>query len=191
MGMPAVSADADVSDAALIRAARNDVAWAREALFRRHASLVSGMAFRLLGRDEGVDDLIQETFAQALSSLHRLESPETFPSWLGSIVVRTASKMLRHRQVLRRLGLFSATPVDMDELIARTAPPDASAELRAIYRVVDALPAKLRVTLILHRVEGATLEEVARMTRTSLSTAKRRLWEAESRLDRAFRQEPV
>lgn len=189
--MPAVSVDADVSDAALIRAARAGDGWAQETLFRRHASLVSGMAFRLLGRDDGVDDLIQETFAQALSSLHRLESPETFSTWLGSIVVRTASKMLRHRQVLRRLGLASAPEVDMDALIARTVPPDAAAELRAIYRVVDALPAKLRVPLILHRVEGATLEEVARMTRTSLSTAKRRLWEAESRLDRAFGREPA
>jgi RNA polymerase sigma-70 factor, ECF subfamily len=178
--------DPDVSDVVLVRAAQDGAPWAQEALFKRYASMVSGLAFRLLGRDDGVDDLIQETFAQALAGLHRLQTPETFGSWLGSIVVRTASKVLRTRRLLRRLGFGVGEAIDVEALVSPTAPPDAAAELRAIYRTVEGLPPKLRVPLVLRRVEGATMEEIARMTGTSLSTAKRRLFEAESRLDKAL-----
>lgn len=183
---PAAGPRVDASDAALIEAARTGASWAQEALFRRYASLVSGLAFRLLGRDDGVDDLIQETFAQALTSLRRLNTPETFPAWLSAIVVRTAHKVLRHRRLLRRLGFGGSDAPDLNRIISRSVPPDAAAELRAVYRLVEDLPAKLRVPLILRRVEGKTLEEIARLTHTSLSTTKRRLWEAESRLDRTL-----
>jgi RNA polymerase sigma-70 factor (ECF subfamily) len=171
------------SDAALVGAAREGDVQAQEALFRRYASLVSGLAFRLLGRDDGVDDLIQESFAQALGGLERLRTPQTFAAWLSSIVVRTASKVLRQRRLLRRLGIGRGDVVDIDGVVARSVPPDAAAELRAVYHVVANLPPSLRIPLILRRVEGATLEEIAELTGTSLSTAKRRLWEAERRLD--------
>src|SRR5437870_412973 len=77
------------SDAALVMSARAGEAWASEALFRRHASMVNGLAYRLLGRDPEVDDVVQESFAQALGALDALKEPQAFASWMASIVVRT------------------------------------------------------------------------------------------------------
>jgi RNA polymerase sigma-70 factor (ECF subfamily) len=163
------------SDAALVVAARAGEEWAREALCRRHAATVIGLAHRLLGRDDEADDLAQESFAHALSSLHRLEDPQAFAAWMRTIVVRTAHKIIRRRVLMRKFGLGPRrTDADIDtDFISREAPPDVHAELRAIYTLLDRLPARERIALVLRRVEGLSHEDVAEQLGVSLSTAKR------------------
>ena len=178
----ATQSGAGPSDAALVVAARARERWAEEALFRRHARLVNGLAYRLLGRDAEVDDLVQDSFAAAFASLGRLQNPQAFASWIASIVVRTAHKRMRRRRLMTRLGLRRDEPIDLDTIVSRTAPPDVVAELRAVYGLLDRLPAEARIALVLRRVEGLALEEIAEHLDVSLATVKRRLALAESRL---------
>lgn len=171
------------TDAALVVAARAREDWAVEALFRRYAPLVNGLAFRLMGRDADVDDLVQESFLEALGNLDRLREPEAFAGWLKAIVVHRAAKLIRRRRLFARLGLGRGElGIDLDSLVSRSAPPDVVAELHSIYAVVQSLPAELRVPLVLRRVEGFALEEIATLCGTSLATVKRRLAEAERRV---------
>lgn len=170
------------TDAALVIAARSGESWAQEALYRRHARMVNGLAYRLLGRDEEVDDLVQEAFLAALRSLDRLENPQAFAGWLCSILVRTAHKTLRRRSLLTRLGMRRATPIDPDAVISHSVPPEVRAELAAIYGVLDRMRPEVRVALVLHRVEGLSVPEVAERMGLSVSTVKRRLSVAERRL---------
>lgn len=175
------------SDAALVVAARAGEDWAREALFRRYARMVFALAYRLLGRDHELDDLVQDCFAQALASLHRLAEPQAFAGWLTAIVVRTTRKMLRRRAVAARLGLGRRQePIDVDSLVSRAAPADVQMELRAVYSIVDALPSRQRIALVLRRVEGASQDEVAAHLGVSISTAKRLIIDAELRLEAAL-----
>lgn len=172
------------SDAALVVAARAGEMWAREALFRRHVGMVNGLAFRLMGRDSDLDDLVQDCFMQAHRSLDRLDAPQAFASWLSGIVVRTTCNLLRRRRMLTRLGLRRREPsIDVDSLIAPSAPPDVVAELRAVYGMIDRLPAKVRVPLILRRVDGLPLEEIATLVGASCATVKRRIAEGERALE--------
>jgi len=146
--------------------------------------MVNALAFRLLGRDSDVDDLVQDAFAEALARLHRLREPQAFAAWISTIVVGRASKVIRQRRLLMRLGLGRGSlEVDPDALVSSTAPPDVAVELRALYALVESLPARLRIPLVLRRVEGHSLEEIAELTQTSLATVKRRLSECEQRLE--------
>jgi RNA polymerase sigma-70 factor (ECF subfamily) len=180
---PVSRSPAGPSDAALVVAARAREGWAREALFRRYAPLVNGLAYRLLGRDSDLDDLVQDCFVQALESLERLGDPQAFVAWLQAVVVRTASKRIRRQQLMRRLGLQRPEPVDLTRLVSREAPPDVAAELRAIYALIDELPAQVRVPLLLRRVEGHSLDEVAALVGVSLATVKRRVAQGERYLE--------
>ena len=171
------------SDAALVVAARAAEPWAREALFRRYAPMANGLALRLMGRDADIDDLVQDSFVAALRGLGSLKEPQAFAGWLASIVVQTAHKLLRRRRLARRLGLYRPEPIDADALVARDAPADAVVELRALYAVLEELPPRVRVPLVLRRVEGHSLDEVAELTGTSLATVKRAIAEGERRLE--------
>jgi len=184
MALPSVQtrSGAGPSDAALVVAARAQERWAQEALFRRHAAMVNGLAYRLVGRDADLDDLVQDCFAEAWRSLGRLAEPAAFPTWLGSIVVRTAHKLIRRRRLLSRLGLGAGCRVDLDELVSPAAPADVRAELRSIYAVVESLPAATRVAFVLRRIEGLALEEIATLTGASLATVKRRIADGERRI---------
>lgn len=170
------------SDAALVVAARAGEPWAREALFRRYAAKANGLALRLMGRDADLDDLVQDSFVAALSGLGKLKDPNAFSGWLVSIVVQTAHKVLRRRRLARRLGLYRPEPIDADAILARDVPADALVELRAIYGMLEELPARVRVPFVLRRVEGYSLEEVAELSGCSLATAKRAIAEGERRL---------
>jgi RNA polymerase sigma-70 factor (ECF subfamily) len=145
--------------------------------------MVSGIAYRLLGRDEDVDDLVQDSFVEALRSLHRLQAPQAFASWLASIVVRTSSKVIRRRRMLTRLGLRrNDAGIDVDAVVSASAPPDVATELRGLYARIEALPARERVALVLRRVEGLGIDEISALVGASPATVKRRIADGEERL---------
>jgi RNA polymerase sigma-70 factor (ECF subfamily) len=175
--------DARATDGALVTAAQAGDIAAKEALFRRHVGFVSGLAYRLLGRDTELEDVIQESFTVAFASLSKLARPQAFASWLATIVTGTTIATIRRRRMLARFGLLRQDPVQLEALIAKTAPPDVAAELSAVYGIIDTLPTKERVVLILRRVEEYSLQEIVEQTGWSLAAVKRRLANAESLLD--------
>lgn len=181
-GARAIPADAD-----LVRAAREGQRWAQEALFRRHGRMAAGLAHRVLASGQAdVDDLVQDAFVAAFTRLDSLQAPEAFSTWLGSIVVRLASKRLRRRGLMARLGLYRGEEFDFDPVSGNSAPTDIAVELREMYALLDRLKPDERVALVLRRVDGLGVAEIAEQMELSMSTVKRRLRVAEERLDRAL-----
>jgi RNA polymerase sigma-70 factor, ECF subfamily len=182
---PTTRSGAGPTDAALVLAARAGELWAQEALFQRYARMVLALSQRILAGRDDADDLAQDAFVYAFTRLDTLNNPQAFHAWLRSIVVRTASKRLRRQRLLTRLGLRRSEPIEPDTVIANEAPPDVAVELRGVYALIERLPAEERVALVLRRVEGMELLEIAAEMKLSLATVKRRLSAAEGRLERA------
>lgn len=172
------------TDTELIVAAIAQERWAQEAIFRKHARLVNGLSFRLMGSRPDADDLAQDVFVQAFQSLHRLENHQSLASWLCSITVRTAHKRIRRLRLMTRLGLRRSEAVNFDAVISSAAPPEAQVELRGIYAILHELPAEDRMALVLRRVEGMAIGEIAAHLGRSVATVKRRLKSAEAHLAR-------
>jgi len=185
--VPLTRSGAGPTDAVLVASARAGERWAAEALFRRHEPLVSGMAYRLMGRDEDVDDLVQETFAQALARLETLKDAQALAGWLCSILVGNVAKTIRRRRMMARFGVGRyALAIDLDTLVGPSVPADDAVELRRVYALAETLPDTIRVPLVLQRVEGLSLEEIAELVGCSLATVKRRVAEGEARLRERF-----
>ena len=79
---------APVSIAAPLATTMEDPARHLEAAFRRYSRYVAAVALRLLGRDDEVDDVVQEVFLAALRGLERLREPEAVKGWLATVTVR-------------------------------------------------------------------------------------------------------
>jgi RNA polymerase sigma-70 factor (ECF subfamily) len=170
----------------VVRARAGEVS-AQQQLFDRHVQLVAGLVRRLIPDQPDLDDVVQDVFVRALESLPRQRDADAFAGWLRSITVHVVRNRLRRRRLLRRLGLVPRAEAPDDErlltLVSPSAPPDVLVELRAVYRVVSRLEPNARTALILRRVEGLTVPEIAEELGCSLSTTKRWIAAAETQLD--------
>ena len=149
-------------------------------LFRRYAPYVATIGFRLLGRDDELDDLVQEVFIEAYRGFHQLRSADSAKAWLARITVRRATRRLRRRR-LRSFFSLESLPPDA-RLIDDGATPEEKAEVASTYRMVERLPVRHRVVWVLKHVEGETLDAIAEICGISKTTVQRRLRAAERAL---------
>jgi RNA polymerase sigma-70 factor, ECF subfamily len=144
-----------------------------EWLFRRYSAYVARIALRLLGRDDEVDDVVQDVFLGALRGLGELRDPEAARGWLATVTVRVARRKLRIR---RFRAFFHLDPgADYEELAGVAATAEERALIARVYAILDGIPAERRIAWTLRYVEGEKLGEVARLCGCSLATVKRRI----------------
>jgi RNA polymerase sigma-70 factor (ECF subfamily) len=155
-----------------------------EFAFRTHGHYVVAVATRLLGRDEEVDDLVQDVFLTAMRDLPQLRDPASLRSWLAAITARKAHERLRRRRIRSFLSLDSVP--NYLEIADDAATPEQRALLARVYEVLDRVPTGDRIAWTLRYIEGQQLEEVAGICGCSLATAKRRISAAQERIERAF-----
>jgi RNA polymerase sigma-70 factor (ECF subfamily) len=156
-----------------------------ESVFRKYSRYVAAVAYRLLGRDDEVDDVVQEVFLQAVRGLQRLREPEAVKGWLATVTVRVAGRKLRVRRLRGWLGLEEGHAYE--QVATRETPPDERALLGKVYRLLDELSVGERLAWTLRYVEGEQLDAVARICGCSLATAKRRISAAQGKLEKALR----
>lgn len=146
-------------------------------LFRSYGGYVATIVLRILGRREEVEDVVQDVFLSAMTSLPRLRSAAAVKGWLAAIAVRRASDRLRRR---RFWAFLRITPAQERGLADTGASPEAKAQCAQVYEALDRLPVPQRVAWTLRHLEGEALDEVARLCGCSLATAKRRIAAAQA-----------
>lgn len=143
------------------------------AVVKAYRGYVAAVVMRMTGRDDEVDDLVQDTFVRALDGLHRLNDASRLKSYLASIAVHVTVRRLSRRRLLERFGLSERWHPTL------MSTPSASGEQRAmlsnVYRVLSTRPAQEQVAWSLRYLEGESLERVAELMDLSLATIKRRL----------------
>jgi RNA polymerase sigma-70 factor (ECF subfamily) len=162
----------------LVRRAQQSEATALRSLYAMHAGSVARVVHHLLGRDGDVDDVVQETFVDAFDALHQLESPAALRGWLVAIAVRKTHRLLAKRRRRRLFGLHFALTT------APHSDPRQREGADELYDALDRIAPDLRVPWVLHRVEQMTLPDVARACDVSLATIKRRIADADARIQR-------
>jgi RNA polymerase sigma-70 factor (ECF subfamily) len=173
-------------DEALVTALHTRHPSARAALFERHAAHVRRVLVRVLGLDQEVPDLLQDVFLAALSGVSRLEDPRALRSWLTGIAVHSARALIRRRARRRILGFVE--PEKLEREIGPTSGADAYEAIRALYSVLNELPADERIAFALRFVDGMDLNEVASACGVSRATVSRRLERAERRFAEGARR---
>ncbi|MBL8917954.1 MAG: RNA polymerase sigma factor [Myxococcaceae bacterium] len=140
--------------------------------YGRYARYVARLGFRLLGRDDGLDDLVQDVFLAAAAARVVSKSEHELRGWLATVTVRLAGRVLRRRRLARFFGLDEGPD---ERLLSSGAAPDTVAMMAQLYRRLDAAPTAERLAWTLRYVENEPLDEVARLCGCSLATAKRRI----------------
>jgi RNA polymerase sigma-70 factor (ECF subfamily) len=172
-----------VSDPALVERAQRGDEHAFALLYRRHVRYVLGILRRLIRPDASadLDDMLQQTFADAYFGISRLRNPSGFRPWLARIAARCAYDRLTARTRLRWL----------QQALVRVMPgasnPGDCDDIDALSEAVEWIGPELGDPWMLHAVRGETLDEVARVSGVSVSTIKRRIGDAQQLIQRKLR----
>ena len=145
------------------------------------------LALRMLGNPQDAEDVLQNTFLNALRALPKFESRSSLSTWLYRIAVNEALMLVRKRK-----PQVSLTPVneegDEDEdgeelqIVDWGHLPESellSNEARQhVDQAIQQLPDTLKVVFLLRDVEGLSIEETAEALRISQAAVKTRLLRA-------------
>ena len=143
-------------------------------LYARHHLALYGFCVRLVGDAADAQDAFQDIFLKVIENRSEYRPQGRFRSWLFTIAHHTCTQ--RMRTARRREGLRSVrlagTPVD-------TVTPLQTAVTRdEIARLLRSLSPGQRETLLLHRYEGFSYQEIAKMTGSTTAAVKQQAYRA-------------
>lgn len=176
-----------ISDRELVEQLRLKEPAAVSHLIGTYSNVVRRSLFRVLGSAYDIDDLEQDTFVTVLDRCHTLRDPSALRSFVVSVAMRLARNELRKRAIRRFVGLDTLA----DHTTSPAYDPVTAERFEHLYRALDRLEANARIAYVLRHVEGYELAEVAAASGCSLSTVKRWLSRAESKLRESARRDPV
>lgn len=167
------------------RAAEMDVG----TLYSRHADDVARWAARLAGPALDVEDLVHEVFLVACRRMGEFRGDAKVTTWLYEITIRVVQDRRRRQTRWHWLsggGGCGGRRSDAlrGDAVGRIASDQPSAlDLlerkqagETLYEILDELPEKYRTALILFELEGMSGQEIAAVTRASLSNVWVRLF---------------
>ncbi len=172
----------DVSDLELAQGLVAGEAWAMGVTWHRFAPMVLTMAERSLGSRSDAEDLAQDVFLGVFRRVKTLREPEKLRSFVYSFAIFGLKSELRRRKL--RAWLSFLTPEVLAELGYRSLDVESRDLLRRFYVLLDRLSPRDRLVFSLKELESMTIEEIAGVMDISVSTVKRSLAHAMTRLSR-------
>lgn len=157
---------------ALVKAASHGDVEAFAELVRSYSNSVCAVAYGILRDYHLAQDVAQETFVKAFSSLHTLQDPDKFGSWIYSIATRLSIDWKRKQDRQARLGqkLLSNQPLHTTEEGFKQK------EMRMdIWSALDQLDKKNRAILLLYYVCEKPMAEIGKLLHLSVNAVDSRL----------------
>lgn len=179
-------AQPQLSDAEVVRRVLDGETALFEILMRRYNQRLFRIARTVLRDEAEAEDVTQEAYVRAYTSLHQFQGEARFSTWLTKIALHEA--LARRRKTTRWQGLDKVAELD-STMPVHGAPlrnPEESAsdgELRGVLtRAIEALPESYRLPFVLRDVEGMSTGETAQSLEISPGSVRVRLHRARARI---------
>lgn len=149
-------------------------------IVRRFQDMAYGYAYSILGDFHLAQDAAQDAFIDAYRRLNELRTPDAFPGWLRRIVFKHCDRITRRKRP-------KTVPVEAAaDAASRHDGPDRALERREIQETVleaiRTLPEHQRAATTLFYINGYSQQEVADFLEVPVTTVKKRLHDARTKL---------
>lgn len=143
-----------------------------ERAYHAHADMLYRLALSHLTHVDDAKDALQDVFVKLAVTDKHFKDDEHERAWLIRVTIN------RCHDLQRRRAIRLYTPLDEVTDLPDTRESDRPAVLQA----VDTLPEKLKSVVVLHYLEGYSVEETAAVLKLSASAVKMRLSRARDAL---------
>jgi len=159
--------------AALIRRAQDGSDAAMERLIARFQDRIAGFVYSLIGRDDAIEDLCHDIFIKMISGLSGLKNPDAFEAWLFRIARNVAMDSLRRKRLWRMFVPFEPKHEQIAE-----APRSGDSRIEEFRAALEGMPPNQKELILLLAENDWTYEQLAEITKSSVSAVKSRLFRA-------------
>jgi RNA polymerase sigma-70 factor, ECF subfamily len=196
MAEHALQDDAEEEAQLVWRARQKDGAAIRLIIKQQNRRLYR-IARSIVRDDSEAEDVLQEAYVRAFTSLDAFRGEARLGTWLARIVINEALGSLRRRARTKDIALPAESSALNAEIIpfpgaSREPDPEATAAQREIRtlleRAIDKLPDSFREVLVARLIEGASVEETAALFGILPQTVKTRLHRARALLKRELEE---
>ena len=140
---------------------KNDI----EAVYDMYADMLYRLSLSYLQNTEDAQDAVQDVFVKYATASDIFKDEEHKKAWLIRVTVNYCNDMLRRRKL--------RTHASLDEISETVADGEESSS--DIMNCLKLIPLKNRAAVILHYLEGYSVEETAKILKISVSAVKMRL----------------
>ncbi len=137
----------------------------------------------LMDRDLALD-VMQDTFVRVYENRDRLINTAAFKSWLYTIARNQCLNRLRQRGREVRLDDSMDVGADGDTPVSQM---EKNERVEFVNRFLEELSPAYREVIVLREYQNLSYEEIAAVTRSTISAVKSRLFKARRKLGRLMR----
>ena len=155
-----------------------------ESVIDRYSDMLYKICFLILKNEHDTRDVLQETILTYYTKNRGFESEEHKKAWLIKVSQNKCKEFLRfHKR-------HAALPLDdMEETLVITDGLNGSD--RELLSMIWNLNYKLKSVVILHYIEGYSINEISSILNMSPAAVKKRLQRAREQLSTQFKGEPA
>ncbi len=186
--------DSRAEDSRLIEEALRGDDRAYKQLMAKYHDAIHNFIYRMVHDREQVEDLTQEAFIKAFSSLKNFNEEFAFSTWLYKIATNNCIDYIRKK----KLQMYSIDkPIESKDSDFTFELPDESYEADQelisdqrtvmLRRAIDRLPEKYRRVIFLRHVEEKSYEEIAAQLKLPIGTVKAHIFRAREILYKQLR----
>jgi RNA polymerase sigma-70 factor (ECF subfamily) len=176
-------------DLHVVREVLNGNKGAYEKIIREYNKQLFRVGIAYLGTEDGVEDVMQNTYLKAYYHLSQFKADAAFNTWLVRIMINECKQALRKKEKERKfLKAWNSDPVGgYDQGIQRTLIQKEMKEI--LQQAILKLPLKYRTVFMLREVEDMTVDETATALGIPAPTVRSRLFRAKARLRESLAEE--
>ncbi len=144
--------------------------------------MVANLCYKFLGSNADYQEVVQTTFIQVFKSLEAYRGDCQLKTWIYRICANQCFKRHRQRSFFYRFFVRdeqAMSEIEDDSVSSNPEENVMAQETRIMMNnALQTLEAKKRLVLVLHDMEGCSLQEISEITDVSIGTVKSRLFYA-------------
>lgn len=135
-------------------------------IYDRYAPMLYRVAFSYVKNKEDAEDVVSDVFLKYIKHIVPFHDEEHRRAWFLRVTINQCHDALRKKK--------THDYIDLDE-VSETLEVDSEKDTPNVFAELVKLPEKYRIAIMMHYLEGYSVEETAAICRCSESAMKMRL----------------
>jgi RNA polymerase sigma-70 factor (ECF subfamily) len=163
-----------------------------EEIYHTYGERILNLAYRFIHQEEVARDLTQDVFVKVFENLKKFEKQSQIYTWIYRIALNHFLNYIKRDRKRKWIGLMDEKIMDLmhgegeSAFFSSLPAPDHVLEKKdrekLILKIINTLPLKYRVPLVLQRYEGMNYREIADTLDISISAIETRIHRAKKQL---------